>query len=261
VSKELWLFGTFKDKLTPSATRQLLTAVQPDLASYQGTALHLGVAPTFVALAEAAPLLAGTGAALTAQDCTWADTVSFTGGTSVAALLELGVSHVILGHSERRLYLNETDEMVARKAATAIAAGITPIVCIGEFYDDYVGETFEPAIRTQVEALAPILRESGAASTIIAYEPAWAISTSKQGLVCDPNVAESRHALIRAIVRDSVSAEVASAIRVLYGGSVDGTNGAGYFALDGVDGGLVGGASQTVDKLRALLGAAASVTG
>jgi triosephosphate isomerase len=259
LSKELWLFGTFKDKLTPSVTRQLLEAVGPDLAGYVGTSLHLGLAPTFVALPLGAELLAGTGVALTAQDCAWADSVSFTGSTSVASLLEVGVSHVILGHSERRLYLGETDEMVAKKAATAIAAGITPIVCVGEFYDDYVGDRVEPAIRTQVEALAPVLAEHGADRAILAYEPAWAISTSKQGLTCDTGVAGSRHALIRSILAEATSPELAAKIRILYGGSVDGTNGAGYFALDGVDGGLDGSASQTVEKLRALLGAAASV--
>jgi triosephosphate isomerase (TIM) len=259
VGKDLWLFGTFKDRLTRSATVQLLTAVRPELARHAGTSLHLGIAPTFLALPSGADVLAGSGVALTGQDCTWADTVSFTGGTSCAALAELGVTHVILGHSERRLYLGETDEMVSRKAATAIAAGLVPIVCVGEFYDDYVNGRAEEAIGNQVHALAPALAGAPAAAAILAYEPAWAISTSKQGLTCDPELARARHALIRQILGESVTPDFAAAVRILYGGSVDGSNAAGYFALDGVDGGLVGSASQTEPKLRALLDAAAGV--
>ena len=260
MAKELWLFGTFKDKLTRSGTRSIIEAMTPELAKHQGTSLHIGVCPTFVALDEVLRVAPETGIAVGAQDCTWADSVSFTGGTSCASLVELGVSHVILGHSERRLYLGETDEMVYRKASAAIAAGLVPIVCIGEFYDDVLAERVEPAIRAQVEALAPALRESSPEAVILAYEPAWAISTSKQGLKCEPDVARQRHALVREIVADAVSPEHAAAIRLLYGGSVDGSNGADYFTQVGVDGGLVGSASQTPEKFTALIAAAATST-
>jgi triosephosphate isomerase len=198
------------------------------------------VAPPFTALAAVAHVLDENKSKVTiaAQNMHHEPSGAFTGEISSSMLKESGASWVILGHSERRQLFGETDEMVARKVASAIAAGIRPIACVGETLDQRDAEATLEVVARQVRAFVDELaRQPGYG--VIAYEPVWAIGT---GLVATPEDAQTVHAMIRAMLVES-SDELAQQTRILYGGSVKGDNAEGLLDQADIDGALVGGAS------------------
>jgi triosephosphate isomerase len=201
--------------------------------------VDLVVAPPFTALAAVAHECEGTGVAVAAQNMHEQPEGAFTGEVSAPMLVDTGCSWVIIGHSERRQHFHETDDLVAAKTAAAFAAGLLPIVCVGETLEERErGATLE-VVRRQVGAVVDILARHSASPGAIAYEPVWAIGTGK---TAGPREAEEVHAAIRAQLTDA-SAALAAATRILYGGSVKPENAEALLREPNVDGALVGGAS------------------
>lgn len=187
-----------------------------------------------------------------AQNCFWENEGAYTGETSPAALADMGIEYVIIGHSERREYFHETDEEINKKAKAIFANGMTPILCCGETLETYeAGKTAE-WIEGQITAGLKDLSADQVSSMVIAYEPIWAIGTGKSA---DANIADEICGVVRKTVEKLYGNEVAEKVRIQYGGSVKPENIAEYMAKENVDGALVGGASLQPDSFLALLSA------
>ncbi|MFH1620914.1 MAG: triose-phosphate isomerase [Patescibacteria group bacterium] len=202
--------------------------------------LDISVAVPFVSLAAArASLGRASIPSLAAQDCFWSEEGSFTGEISPGMLLEFGTEFCLLGHSERRTYLLETDEMVAHKAVAAQKAGISPVICVGETEARRRRGEGTKFVRSQVQAAIGGLKGDGRAPPIIAYEPIWAIGSGRPCAVQD---AKEMHEAIRGVLRKKFGSQ-AENIRIIYGGSVDARNILEYLTTTSIDGALVGGAA------------------
>jgi triosephosphate isomerase (TIM) len=199
----------------------------------------VGICAPFTALDACVQKLSGSGVGVYAQNMHQADTGAFTGEVSAAMLTEIGVDGVVLGHSERRQYFGETDRALQEKVPAALAAGLRPILCVGETEDEREAGETERKLRHQVQEGLEKVEAERLPEVTIAYEPIWAIGTGK---VATPEIAEEAIAFVRALVGDR-SKEAAEAIRVLYGGSVKPDNAEEILAQPDVDGALVGGAS------------------
>jgi triosephosphate isomerase len=198
-----------------------------------------GICAPFTALDVCVEKLSGSGVGVYAQNMHQEDTGAFTGEVSAAMLTEIGVDGVVLGHSERRQYFGETDRALQEKVPAALAAGLRPILCVGETEDEREAGETERKLRHQVQEGLEKVEAERLAKVTIAYEPIWAIGTGK---VATPEIAQEAIAFVRALVGDR-SKEAAEAIRVLYGGSVKPDNAEEILAQPDVDGALVGGAS------------------
>jgi triosephosphate isomerase len=198
-----------------------------------------GICAPFTALDVCVEKLSGSGVGVYAQNMHQEDTGAFTGEVSAAMLTEIGVDGVVLGHSERRQYFGETDRALQEKVPAALAAGLRPILCVGETEDEREAGETERKLRHQVQEGLEKVEAERLAEVTIAYEPIWAIGTGK---VATPEIAQEAIAFVRALVGDR-SKEAAEAIRVLYGGSVKPDNAEEILAQPDVDGALVGGAS------------------
>ena len=211
------------------------------------------VAPPFTALAAVAHVLDENKSkvGIAAQNMHAEPSGAFTGEVSSSMLKESGAAWVILGHSERRQLFGETDEMVARKVASAIAAGLRPIACVGETLDERDANATLEVVERQVRAVIDELaRQPGFG--VIAYEPIWAIGT---GLVASPEDAQAVHAMIRSVLTQT-SEELANQTRILYGGSVKADNAEGLLDQADIDGALVGGASLDAGGFAKIVDAA-----
>ena len=209
------------------------------------TGCEVLLAPPFTALESVARVLRGTPILLAAQNLHWEATGAFTGEVSAPMLRDVGCTHVIIGHSERRQYFGETDETVAKKVASAQANGLVPIVCVGETLDEReAGQTLEVVGRQLRRGL--LGRDAAAiCALVIAYEPVWAIGTGK---VATPEQAQAVHAFIRRTLVELAGAAAEGACRILYGGSVKPDNIDTLMQQADIDGALVGGASLQVDS-------------
>ncbi|MFA6160568.1 MAG: triose-phosphate isomerase [Patescibacteria group bacterium] len=202
--------------------------------------LDIAVAVPHVSLAAArASLGRASIPALAAQNAFWSSEGAFTGETSPSMLLEFGVQYCLVGHSERRLLLGETDEMVAKKAAALQVAGIIPVICVGETEANVKKGEVAKVLRVQVSAALANLKD-GKTPFVFAYEPVWSIGSGKP---CPPQKAKEAHEIIRNAIQKKFNAGVAENARIIYGGSVDANNIAEYVSTTGVNGALVGGAS------------------
>jgi triosephosphate isomerase len=190
--------------------------------------------PTVVDAARNNPIQIG------AQNMHWLDSGAYTGETSPLQLKALGVSHVLIGHSERRQYFNETDESVNLKLKSALAHGLIPIVCVGEQLAEREANQTAEVLQRQTSIALEGIDPSVATPLVIAYEPVWAIGT---GRTATPEIADEAHKIIRAQIAKSLSPELAASTRILYGGSVKPDNTASLCCLEDIDGALVGGAS------------------
>jgi triosephosphate isomerase len=228
------IFGNWKMNGSLAANAALLDLLKQGLGHADCEIAVCAPAPY---LAQLQSLLSGSAIALGAQDVSAQAGGAFTGEVSGAMLREFGVRYVLVGHSERRQYHAESDEMVARKAQAALASGITPVVCVGEtLAQREAGET-ESVVRRQLSAV--VQRNGHCLSEIVlAYEPVWAIGT---GLTATPAQAQSVHAVLRAQLLAATTA--AARVPILYGGSMNASNAAELLAQTDIDGGLVGGAS------------------
>jgi triosephosphate isomerase len=208
------------------------------------------VAPPFTALVAAVAAAKGSVVAVAAQNMHFEKEGAFTGEVSPLMLKDLGVTSVILGHSERRQYFAETDAGVAKKTKVALDNGLAPVSCVGEMLAEREsGKTME-VVGRQVDAILKALTADEAARIVIAYEPVWAIGTGK---VATPEQAQEVHAFIRQRIAAVHGTKVADVLRVLYGGSVKPDNVKGLMALPDVDGALVGGASLKADSFLKLV--------
>jgi triosephosphate isomerase len=222
-------------------------AVVPKLAGLRD--VEAAVAPPFTALAALRDAFAGTAVSLAAQNAHFEKHGAFTGEISVSMLAELGVRYVILGHSERRQLFGESDELIAKKLAAVQAAGLRPILCVGELLAEREsGRTFDVLARQLAGSLASA-EAARAAELVVAYEPVWAIGT---GRTATPALAQEAHAFVRARLADRFGAD-ASRIRIQYGGSVKPDNAAELLAQPDIDGALVGGASLDPESFSAII--------
>ncbi len=218
--------------------------------------LEVAVFPTFTALDAVYKATQGAKCAkIGAQDCFWEAKGAYTGEVSPAQLKELGCTYVLVGHSERRRHLGETDEMVNRKIKAARAAGLVPVLCVGESDEERRAGLWAAIIEEQTTAGLAGIEVGGDDLIVIAYEPIWAVGS---GRACEPQSAREAHALVMNAVAEIYGTEKARKhFRIIYGGSVDAANIASYLAEEGIDGALVGGASQKNESFSALLKAAA----
>ncbi len=208
------------------------------------------VAPPFTALGVALEKAQGSRVAISAQDLYWEEQGAFTGEISATMLSDVGCSHVIIGHSERRQHFGETDETVSWKIPAAIRSGLTPIVCVGETLEQREGGLAEGIVKKQLSDGLARLTENDLSHIIIAYEPVWAIGT---GRTATPDIAGHMHAAIRSSVSEISGAGIADGIRILYGGSVKPSNIAELMAQANIDGALVGGASLESDSFASII--------
>jgi triosephosphate isomerase len=197
------------------------------------------VCPPFVYLAEIHGLLADAGILLGAQSVSAEQSGAFTGEVAASMLREVGCSHAIVGHSERRSLYAESDDMVARKFRSVLEGELWPILCVGETLAERESGLTEQVVTRQLGAVLDAVPADHWGVSIVAYEPVWAIGTGK---TATPEQAEEVHALIRGFVAMR-NARIAADLRILYGGSVKGSNAAALFSKPDIDGGLVGGAS------------------
>ncbi|MCI0130049.1 MULTISPECIES: triose-phosphate isomerase [Enterococcaceae] len=240
--------GNWKMNKTVSEAREFAEAVKNKIPSNDVVDSVIG-APTLF-LTDLVDIAKGTDLKIAAQNCYFEDNGAFTGETSPAALEDLGVDYVIIGHSERREYFHETDEDINKKAKAIIAHNMTPIVCCGESLETYeAGKTAE-WIKGQITAALEGLTADQVSNLVIAYEPIWAIGTGKSA---DATIADDICGVVRQTVADLYSDDVAGKVRIQYGGSVKPENIAEYMAKENVDGALVGGASLQPDSFLALL--------
>jgi triosephosphate isomerase len=210
----------------------------------------LAVCPPYVYLDTVARALAGSKVGLGAQNMYHEPKGPFTGEVSAAMLCDLGCRYVILGHSERRHVLGETDEQINRKVHAALASGLTPIVCVGEqLAEREAGQTLE-VIRRQFDGSLAGLSAEEVCALVIAYEPVWAIGT---GRVATPQQAGEVHLDLRRIMEDRYNQQVAESVRIQYGGSVKPENAAELLRQPNIDGALVGGASLTTGQFMGIV--------
>ena len=221
--------GNWKMNLTPSEAKELIGALIPLVADAE---CDVVICPPFVDLPIAVELTKGTNIAVGAQNIHWAEKGAYTGEISAAMLKCVGARYAIIGHSERRQYFGETDETVNRRAKAAIAAGITPILCVGEsLAEREAGET---------EAALSGIAAEDVKKLVIAYEPIWAIGTGK---TATKEQANETIACIRKTVERLYCPGTADAVRIQYGGSMNPKNASELMAMPEIDGGLIGGAS------------------
>ena len=240
--------GNWKMNKTAKEAKEFAEAVKTKIPSNDTVDSVIGSPALFLeTLVNAAE---GTELKIAAQNSYWENEGAFTGETSPAALADLGVDYVIIGHSERREYFHETDEDINKKAKAIFANGMLPIICCGETLETYEAGKAAEFVGGQVSAALAGLSEEQVSSLVIAYEPIWAIGTGKSASQDDAQK-------MCKVVRDTVAADfgqaVADKVRVQYGGSVKPNNVAEYMACPDVDGALVGGASLEAESFLALL--------
>lgn len=249
--------GNWKMNGSLAANAELIAGILKGVSEYDG--IEVLVCPPALYTAQVSGLLEGSRVASGAQNASAFESGAYTGEVSLGMLKEFGVRHVIVGHSERRALFAESDEQVAQKAQAICAAGMVPIVCVGETLEEReAGRTVEVVSR-QLQTAIDSIPGDALAQVVVAYEPVWAIGTGK---TATPEQAQEVHAALRELVA-GVDAEVANRMRILYGGSVNAANAAQLFAKPDIDGGLVGGASLKANEFIAICGAAAGakVTG
>ena len=235
--------GNWKMNLDRAKARDLAAAVAARAAEAGTTELVL--CPPAVYVETVATALGGSSpVALGAQNMHDQSSGAFTGEVAPPMLLDLGCRYVILGHSERRTLFGETDAVVNAKARAALAAGLTPIVCVGETLEEREGGRTAAAVTTQVQGSLAGLTPADLEKIVVAYEPVWAIGTGK---VATPQQAQEVHALIRGLLGGLASPAVAAKVRIQYGGSVKPDNAADLAVQPDIDGALVGGASLKAD--------------
>jgi triosephosphate isomerase len=242
--------GNWKMNNSVAESIELATAI----ASKCGNELltcEVGIAPSFPALHEVGKIIEWSDIKLTAQNCHYEDNGAFTGEVSASMLTGTGCTDVIIGHSERRQFFCETNEIVNRKVRKALAEGLRVIMCVGETLEQRETGVTEAVVTAQVtEGLAGI---SDIANIVIAYEPVWAIGTGKTATSAQ---AQEVHASIRATVAGLYGEHAAEHLRIQYGGSVKPSNAAELFSMPDIDGGLIGGASLNADDFFAIVKAA-----
>ncbi|MBO2518327.1 MULTISPECIES: triose-phosphate isomerase [Limnochorda] len=246
--------GNWKMHLTLDQAEALARGVASGLAAQAvSDQVEVVVCPPFVHLERVSRALAGSPVALGAQDLFWEDEGAYTGEVSGPQLVDLGCRYVIVGHSERRHVLGESNEAVRRKLEAALRHGVRPILCVGERIEERRAGRADATVANQVRTALAGLTPEQARQVVIAYEPVWAIGTGEHA---SGEEANRMAGLIRDQVGELFTAEVAEAVRILYGGSVKPANVAEFVSQPQVDGALVGGASLEAEGFVAMAAAA-----
>ncbi|MEX2580095.1 MAG: triose-phosphate isomerase [Verrucomicrobiales bacterium] len=239
MSRKYIIAANWKMNMTPTETAEFL---HPFLETFpEATSVDIVVAPPFVSLPKAAELVGSNPAvSLAAQNMSHEAAGAFTGETSAAMLSDVGVEYVILGHSERRSLYGEDDAVINQKLHAALAAGLKPILCIGESLEERDGGRLESVLAAQLEGSLAQVTADRMADVVVAYEPVWAIGT---GRTATPEQAQETQAYVRSVLGKLFDGDVAAATRIQYGGSVKPVNAAELAGQPDIDGFLVGGAS------------------
>jgi triosephosphate isomerase len=243
--------GNWKMNKTVAAARELAQAIVSGMGRIEGVDVVL--CPPFPSLAAVRDLLRGSRVALGAQDVHWESSGAFTGEVSPGMLADVGCRYVIVGHSERRALLGETNEQVRRKSAAALAAGLVPIVCVGETLAEREKGIAHDVVRSQFLGAAEGKSAEHVRTAVIAYEPVWAIGTGK---TATDGEAQEMHAFLRGLIEETFDVDTALGTRIQYGGSVKAGNIAGLMRQPDIDGALVGGASLEAESFLGILAGA-----
>jgi triosephosphate isomerase len=230
--------GNWKMYKTIAETRAFFSAFAPLVADSKHC--DIVIAPPFTAISTAAEAAKNTNIAVSGQNVSWSKEGAFTGEVSAPMLAEAGCRYIIIGHSERRQLFRESDDNVAKKTLMALEGGLIPIVCLGETGEERDAGLTEEVLRRQFSGGPGALTPDEFSRILIAYEPVWAIGT---GRTATPEIAADAHRLLRRCAGEWFSVPIASALRILYGGSVKPDNIKGLMAQEELDGALVGGAS------------------
>ena len=230
--------GNWKMNITRAETAALVAGIKTEAGNIH--TVETVICVPFTDLDTAAQALKGSSIGLGAQNVHWAEKGAFTGEISTAMLKELGVNYVIIGHSERRQYFGETDDSVNKRTKAALAAGLKPIVCVGETLAEREAGQTTKVVERQVRAGLAGLAGTDWDKLVIAYEPVWAIGTGKTATTAQ---AQEVHAFIRKLLAELAGAEAAAKIRIQYGGSMKPENAKELMSQPDIDGGLIGGAS------------------
>lgn len=232
-----------------AGAKALVAGIQE--AASRADGVETVIAPPFTSLAVVAQAVKGTKIRCASQNVHWAENGAFTGECAAASLKELGVESAIIGHSERRQHFGETDKSVHDRLGAALKAGLLPIVCIGESLDEREAQETWRVLETQMKGALEGFAPTDLSVLVIAYEPVWAIGTGK---VATPAQAQEAHLFIRKKVASLYSEELATGLRILYGGSVKPDNVDELMSQPDVDGALVGGASLKADGFSRIIG-------
>ena len=243
--------GNWKMNMTPAQTKNFITELAPMVAGQDKCDIVLCV--PYVDIATAVEAAKGTNIHVGAENVHFAESGAYTGEISASMLKEIGTEYVVIGHSERRQYFGETDATVNLRTKAALAAGLKPILCLGEVKEERLSGITNEVVRLQTKLDFAGISAEDAKKVIIAYEPVWAIGT---GLTATPEQADETCGVIRECIAELYGREVADEIIVQYGGSMNDANSAELLAKENVDGGLIGGASLKTDKFTAIVKAA-----
>jgi len=233
---------------TPEQTRAFFRDFLPQVSGHKRD--EIVVCPPYTDLVEAVEVAKGSNVAVGGQNVHWKDEGAFTGEISASMLLALNVTHVIVGHSERRQYFGETDDTVNFRLKAALEAGLTPICCVGEVLEEREAGLTDDVLRRQCVRAFHSVSAKKAAKLVVAYEPVWAIGTGK---TATPELAAEAHAVIRREATEIFGEAFASNLRILYGGSVKPENASALMAQEEIDGALVGGASLDPKSFAAIV--------
>ena len=242
--------GNWKMNKTPNEAKALLNELAPMVKDADCEVI---ACVPFVDLTAALEATEGTNIKIGAENCHWEESGAFTGEISPKMLAEMGVPYVVLGHSERRQYFGETDETVNKRTKAALAAGLKPIVCVGELLWERECDITEEVIARQIKLDLFDVSAEDVKKTIIAYEPVWAIGTGKTATA---DQAQEVCGFIRATLAKLYGQDVADAVTIQYGGSMNADNCEELLAKPDVDGGLIGGASLVASKFQPIVAAA-----
>ncbi|MDO4638289.1 MAG: triose-phosphate isomerase [Leptotrichia hongkongensis] len=240
--------GNWKMNKTVKEAAQFFNELKPLVADVKNAGIVIG-AP-FTALETATRETAGSNIKIAAENMNAKESGAYTGEVSPLMLKDLGVEYVILGHSERREYYHETDEIINEKVKSALAHDLKPILCIGEKLEEREAGTTNDVVKTQITGGLKDVTAAEMANVVLAYEPVWAIGTGK---TATPEQAQEVHAFIRGLLTDLYGKEVAENVTVQYGGSMNDANAADLIAQTDIDGGLVGGASLIPEKFAVII--------
>jgi triosephosphate isomerase (TIM) len=248
MTRKKMMAANWKMHKGPNQTRAFLHHFLPMVASH--TRDDIVVCPPYIDLYVAIEEAKGSNVAIGAQDLYWEKEGAYTGEICPSMLLDLGCTHVIIGHSERRRYFGETDDMVNFKLKAALEAGLTPIVCVGEVLEEREANLTEDVLRRQCLRAFHAISGKKAAKLVVAYEPVWAIGTGK---TATPQLASAAHGLIRGEAAKAFGDDFAGDLRILYGGSVKPENARALMTEEEIDGALVGGASLDPKSFAAIV--------
>ena len=256
MSRKPIIAGNWKMNLLQSEAKSLYEGIKSFVSNYNATQLPtVVIAPVFTSLSQVSSIPCDCGCegyklSIAGQNCHWEASGAYTGEISVEMLADAGCSYVIIGHSERRQYFSESDEMINKKAKAILAGGLIPIICCGESLEQRESGITDSWIASQIRAALDGISSEDVAKSVIAYEPIWAIGTGKS---CDSEEANRVIKMIRGVVAEVAGSSAADSIRILYGGSVKPSTIEEQMSKSDIDGALIGGASLSAESFNDII--------